>query len=617
MISLVIGVPGTGKTLNVVHNHLIDYLKHSERDIYTNLPLNIDNLIRYIGLGPAKAQKYKDRIHILENRYSNAYIYENGERVLLERPELVDKKTGEIIRPADVYHEISEFWRFGSQGAVFIIDELSKFMSSLDWKSRSDELKGYIAEHRHYNHDIIFLTQKPAQIDKQVRDLVDHIYVAKRSTSELMIDTNWIKAKYPFLFFFLDEYQSDILSSSGLKLNPKLKLQRLVTFPTKAKYACYNSYSKEGSFSGMKEGRDLQGDDKAAANKNLRKALTDNFLGLSMLIIIPAVALWVFWQYYSAVTKPAKTQGYSGNHHHQQLVESAQQTNTNILEEVQAEIPEPQPTKEPITFHTVPNPGLTEEQTGQLFDGSLFHLGNNIVLFGTDEQAGILRSVQQDRQHYVRINLVRVRNRTGYRLNQDESIKVVWNNLGFDIIFNLELDYDQDDLQWELAAHIETAVKPNQPIEISQTRILREDQDTINDNGLTFTTDKFEEEIGLQFTFNPVRIDDTLQAASGRLVITDSNGDSVDDIQQSSLDTWATITSDPTLIGSIRQVVDLQTKARLVPGTGWVPFLRRLEKKSEFQEERILLVYAELFPTHPSPTKGRASKPEYMHLRAP
>ena len=66
------------------------------------------------------------------------------------------------------------------QGAIFVVDEAQRFFPPRSGNTKAPELVEFLHVHRHYAIDLYLITQMPARIDKNVRDLVGaHYHIQK------------------------------------------------------------------------------------------------------------------------------------------------------------------------------------------------------------------------------------------------------------------------------------------------------------------------------------------------------------------------------------------------------------------------------------------------------
>ena len=133
MITLITGVPGSGKTLSVVSD---------------------------------LAKKVK-------KEWAGRKIFTNGIPELAIPTEKIPE--GHTINDMNVWLQYPE-----NIGSVVIIDEAQKIFPPRSSGSKAPELVEWLHVHRHSGVDIILIAQMPGRIDKQVRDLVGaHYHIHK------------------------------------------------------------------------------------------------------------------------------------------------------------------------------------------------------------------------------------------------------------------------------------------------------------------------------------------------------------------------------------------------------------------------------------------------------
>ncbi len=65
------------------------------------------------------------------------------------------------------------------ENALILIDEITLYADSRDFKTFSKALKEFFIMHRHYNNDIIYFTQHYNNVDKKIRDLTFELWFVK------------------------------------------------------------------------------------------------------------------------------------------------------------------------------------------------------------------------------------------------------------------------------------------------------------------------------------------------------------------------------------------------------------------------------------------------------
>lgn len=133
MITLITGVPGSGKTLSVVSD---------------------------------LAKKVK-------KEWADRKIFTHGIPELTIPTEKIPE--GHDVKDMNVWLQYTE-----NNGSVVIVDEAQNIFPPRSAGSKTPELVEWLHVHRHSGVDIILITQMPGRIDKQVRDLVGaHYHIHK------------------------------------------------------------------------------------------------------------------------------------------------------------------------------------------------------------------------------------------------------------------------------------------------------------------------------------------------------------------------------------------------------------------------------------------------------
>lgn len=103
--------------------------------------------------------------------------------------------------------------RYLFEDCLIIIDEITLFADSRDFKTFSKEKKEFFLLHRHYGCDIIYLTQMYDNVDKKIRDITYDLWHLKKvglftrckrifRTLEINQNTKEIVSGYEFPSFF-------------------------------------------------------------------------------------------------------------------------------------------------------------------------------------------------------------------------------------------------------------------------------------------------------------------------------------------------------------------------------------------------------------------------------
>lgn len=197
MIYAVCGSPGSYKSVHVLEKYIIPALKKG-RAVYTNIE-NISpiHIATFFDLSPIDCDNL---LHILGRVYDD------------------DGK----------FHEdpnaIRKFYEDVPNNALIVIDEAQNYFSSRDFKEQySKDVISYLTRHRHYGHDVIYITQNIDSVDITFRRNTQLTYRLKRAEH--------IGASKLCFIFVYDRYD--------LERKP---LARVTYTPNPSCFNCYSSY---------------------------------------------------------------------------------------------------------------------------------------------------------------------------------------------------------------------------------------------------------------------------------------------------------------------------------------------------------------------------------------
>lgn len=163
-ITLMSGTPGSGKSLHAVFEAL-DWLKFG-KNVITNFPLTYD--------------KY------LKKQIKGDYEYWKNSEITPQH----------LIEYAKEHHKPTV-----KAQTLLIIDEASIMFNARDFgKKDRMEWINFLANHRHFNFDIILIAQNDKMLDKQIRGLIEYD-VKHRSLSNFNFITLLISKLFGGLFF--------------------------------------------------------------------------------------------------------------------------------------------------------------------------------------------------------------------------------------------------------------------------------------------------------------------------------------------------------------------------------------------------------------------------------
>ena len=207
-VSLYLGLPGDGKSMSGVRK-VVAVLTGGNRYVITNLPLELGELQSYLCKEYGNDFSCMRRVVLLQESQVRKYWLVRGEgwRLLDISEEqygrgcfpslqkvyrwvgfVGDAERGPIEQMSE--REVSDLVARGmvecgdlgkeKLGAVYIIDECQNFWPARSFQSTPKGLPFYLTQHRHVGDDCIFITQKEAQVEKVVRNLVSEFWVFKR-----------------------------------------------------------------------------------------------------------------------------------------------------------------------------------------------------------------------------------------------------------------------------------------------------------------------------------------------------------------------------------------------------------------------------------------------------
>ena len=171
MINLLIGGPGGGKSYEAVAYHILPALKRGRR-VITNLPLIVENL------------------EAVEPGCSA--LIELREKTLAVEPVLTSQNSipsGIFGRPAPTFcnrafanpEDFASTWRDKDGGGpLYVVDECH-FVMPRSGTSRAVE--EWFSMHRHYNCDVLLITQSTGKISAAIKDLVQVCYKVRKATA--------------------------------------------------------------------------------------------------------------------------------------------------------------------------------------------------------------------------------------------------------------------------------------------------------------------------------------------------------------------------------------------------------------------------------------------------
>jgi hypothetical protein len=186
MIKFVTGKPGGGKSLRVV-KIILEYLMTTDKILVTNVPLRLDNIQEYMMRRGNSSNPYGRVVMLRKEEFPGRvkqmdyldilrtfYLYRTPDLKPQHKPAQDDKGkyTEELEFEPDTF------------GRVFVIDEIHKLWNARDFQKQDKLIFEYLAEHRHFSDEVVFITQALAQVDKQIRLLGQDFEVIRNRGKE-------------------------------------------------------------------------------------------------------------------------------------------------------------------------------------------------------------------------------------------------------------------------------------------------------------------------------------------------------------------------------------------------------------------------------------------------
>lgn len=149
------GKPRTGKSYEVVVNHIIPTLIKDKRMIVTNLPLDVDHFAKVYG------EEIRELIHLVDGDYSNY----GGKRPFSEVEHYLRWESWSNVKGQRVY---------------FFIDECHLCLPKGQTNKAVEE---FYSMHGHYGFDIMLITQNFRKVSIDIKDMVDVCFRTIKKTA--------------------------------------------------------------------------------------------------------------------------------------------------------------------------------------------------------------------------------------------------------------------------------------------------------------------------------------------------------------------------------------------------------------------------------------------------
>jgi hypothetical protein len=177
-IHFVTGKPGGGKSYFTVRQ-IVEELRRSERQIITNVALNLDALAEYCHENIEKPVDVNKRIRML----TEAEVYTFW-RCFVGMTITKTRRLGEGQDKPFVtdYAELETLSSY--EGALFIIDEVHLYFSARDWQKTGPDCEFFFSQHRKLKSDVFLVTQHCEKVDKNMRRNAQDFTVLRNMETE-------------------------------------------------------------------------------------------------------------------------------------------------------------------------------------------------------------------------------------------------------------------------------------------------------------------------------------------------------------------------------------------------------------------------------------------------
>lgn len=173
MINLMIGAPGGGKSYEACVYHVLPALQRG-RKVITNLPVNLE-------MFAALDASYRDLLEFRRMPQPVRGTWAAGTDGPAFKIEGVPRDQPATTRLFSTVWDYWTDWRSPSgMGPLFVIDECQL---SLPKGGIDKHVSEWYSLHRHYNCDVLLLTQAYGRLDPTIRDLVQLLYRVKKAVA--------------------------------------------------------------------------------------------------------------------------------------------------------------------------------------------------------------------------------------------------------------------------------------------------------------------------------------------------------------------------------------------------------------------------------------------------
>ena len=174
MINLLLGAPGAGKSYEAVVFHILPALLRG-RKVITNLPLNLEAFAAIDGNLPGL-------IEVREKTLATPPEPLTREQVMTQTKAEQEQRSRWSLRAFANPEDFASDWRqeTDGKGPLYVVDECHFAMPVGRTQIGVEE---WFSMHRHYNADVLLITQSSNKISRAIRDLVQVCYKVRKAVA--------------------------------------------------------------------------------------------------------------------------------------------------------------------------------------------------------------------------------------------------------------------------------------------------------------------------------------------------------------------------------------------------------------------------------------------------
>jgi len=300
------GDMGAGKSYFAVNKLVADFLRTTNRHVYTNLPCDgaeLEAYLCWLTSNPAVREEMRNRLHFLypgldvptvEEWVEEWWVNEREERLTRDQWPADEASAGPGVRrivktlpwPQDEFEEadyreqgyrirrsklldergqerqcdrLAEFWWFTRANAVVVLDESADLFKQSEQanqanKGKRDILRSYLNHHRHYRDDLYFFAQTRDELDVTVRKKIQVLLYVENMKKQPMFPSAWWARglKWPVQHFRVREFFGRKVMGKGADFDRFEPLRSYRVWPRARGYRNYRSFCQSAMVAGKR-----------------------------------------------------------------------------------------------------------------------------------------------------------------------------------------------------------------------------------------------------------------------------------------------------------------------------------------------------------------------------